>query len=386
MKRIAMVSYGLNYGGVERVCIDYIRLLKNKGHQVDLYVLNSKELDMCSEVPKDVSIYTRHFPLYICPATYWRMAVKYAWGKYLFLLPYLICSIILPLYKFLLCPSKKYDVAIAFGGHLNDLTFVAENFVRSEKKICWLHGGLYQYMIIAPGFQFLYKKIKNLVVLSDLVQDECLFFNKQLDLNIRKLYNPSFIATKIVDENKVKAITELYGDYIVMVARLTPPKNHLGLIKAMEFLYEKYGFEYNVVFVGDGYLRTDLEKYTSTSPVGKNVFFAGNQTDPQNYYAAAKMFVLSTISEGLPTVLIEASYFGLPLVSSQASVHEILGANENGLIAPINDNEKLAENIYRILSNDEEYKYFSKVSKEKFRCFEPDRISEQLEEFMNNLK
>lgn len=34
--KIAMVVYGLNYGGVERVCIDYMRLLKTKGHEIDL--------------------------------------------------------------------------------------------------------------------------------------------------------------------------------------------------------------------------------------------------------------------------------------------------------------------------------------------------------------
>lgn len=386
MKKIAVAVYGLNYGGIERVCIDYLRLLKSKGHQVDLYVLNPKELEMRGEVPEGVNVFIKPFSNYICPATYWRMAVKYTWGKYLFLFPYIICSFLLFFYKFFIGTRKKYDVAIAFAGHINDLTFVANGFVKAEKKACWLHGALYQYLVIVPGFQFLYQKIKNLIVLSDLVQDECLFFNKQLDLNIRKLYNPSFIASKLVDENIVKDLKERYGDYIVMVARLTTQKNHLGLIKAMEYLYEKYKFEYNVVFVGDGPLMEMLTDYASKSPIGKHIFFAGNQAEPQNYYAAAKMFALSTISEGLPTVLVEASYFGLPMVASQASVHEILGSNENGLVAPIYDDKKLGEHIYRILSDKEEYAKFAKLSKVKFKDFEPERISEQLEDFLNTLK
>lgn len=384
--KIAAVVYGLNYGGVERVCIDYIRLLHAKGHEIDLYVLNGKELDMQGEVPDGVKLYTRKFPIYICPATYWRLAVKYAWGKYVFLFPYIFYSILLFFFKFFIRSRKQYDVAIAFGGHINDLTFVADDFVKTEKKLCWLHGGLYGYMIIGPSYQFLYNKIKNLVVLSDLVQDECLFFNKQLDLNIRKIYNPTFIASKKVDEESVKAIKEKYGDFIIMVARLTPPKNHIGLIRAMEYLYEKYGFEYNVVFVGDGYSRKDIEEYAEKSSVKNHIFFAGTQPNPQNYYAAAKMFVLSTISEGLPTVLIEAAYFGLPLVSSQASVHEILGSNENGLVAPIYDDKKLGEHIYRILSNKDEYNKFSRLAKAKYYEFAPEKISEQLEDFFNTLK
>ena len=381
-----MVVYGLNYGGVERVCIDYMRLLKAKDHEIDLFILCKKEQDMKGEIPEGINVIIHPLSPYLCPATYWRMAVKYAWGKYVFWIPYALCSILLFLYKIFTVPKKKYDVAIAFGGHLNDLTFVADGFVRAKKKVCWLHGGLYQYMVIVPGFQFLYQKIKNLVVLSDLVQDECLFFNKHLDLNIRKLYNPSFIASRKVNEEAVKAIKKEYGDFIVMVARLTPPKNHLGLIRAMEFLYEKYGFEYNVVFVGDGHLRDSLTEYASHSPIGQHIYFAGNQPDPQNYYAAAKLFALSTISEGLPTVLVEAAYFGLPLVASQASVHEILGSNENGLVAPIYDDEKLGEHIYHILSNPEEYKKYSSLAKNKYKEFEPEKISNQLEDFLNNLK
>lgn len=384
--KIAMVVYGLNFGGVERVCIDYIRLLQAKGHEIDLYVLNKGELDMQGEIPEGVKLYTRKFPIYICPATYWRLAVKYAWGKYVFLFPYVFFSVLLFFYKLIIRSSKQYDVAIAFGGHINDLTFVADGFVRTKKKLCWLHGGLYGYLVIGPCYQFLYKKIKNLVVLSDLVQDECLFFNKQLDLNIRKIYNPSFIASKKVDNEVVKALKEQYGDYIVMVARLTLQKNHIGLIRAMEYLYEKYGFEYNVVFVGDGYSRKEIEDYALKSSVKQHIFFVGNQSNPQNYYAAAKMFVLSTISEGLPTVLIEAAYFGLPLVASQASVHEILGSNENGLVAPIYDDEKLGDHIYHILSNKDEYERFSKLARNKYKEFEPDRINEQLEDFLKTLK
>lgn len=44
--------YCLNYGGVERVCIDYMRLLKTKGHEIDLYILSKKEQDMRVEVRK----------------------------------------------------------------------------------------------------------------------------------------------------------------------------------------------------------------------------------------------------------------------------------------------------------------------------------------------
>ena len=386
MKKIAAVTYGLNYGGVERVCLDYVKLLHSNGHQIDLYVLNSKETEMSSEIPEGVSLQVVHLSPFLCPETYWRLAVKYKCGKYLFPFLYVFFSVLLFFYRIIVLNIKKYDISIAFGGHINDLTFVAENFVRADKKLCWLHGGLSGYMVIAPCYQFLYRKIKNLVVLTDQGQNECLFFNRHLDLNLRKIYNPSFIASRKTDENEIKIIKEKYGDFIVMVARVDLPKNHEGLIKAMEYLYDKYGFEYNLVFVGEGALRRQLEDYAASTKIAKHLFFAGTQSNPQNYYAAAKLFVLSTISEGLPTVLIEAAYFGLPLVSSDASVKEILGANEYGLTAPVFDNDKLGEQIYSILTDSEKYNKYSKLAKDRYCEFSPSRISEQLEDFLNNLK
>lgn len=386
MKEIALVVYGLNYGGVERVCLDYLNLLKANGHKVDLFVLNPEEMDMAKEIPKGVSVKTISLPPFLCPESYWRIAIKFSWGKFAFPFLYSVVYFALQIYKIFIRSRKTYDVAIAIGGHINDLTFVAKNFVKAEKKMCWLHGGLYSYMVIGPSFQMLYQKIKNLVVLTDLAQNECLFFNRQLDLNIRKIYNPSFIASRRTDEKEISSIKEKYGDFIVMVARVDMPKNHKGLINAMEYLYEQYGFVYNIVFVGDGVLRKQLEEYASTTKIREHIFFVGNQPNPQNYYAAAKLFVLSTISEGLPTVLIEAAYFGLPLISSDASVREILGNNEFGLIAPVYDDKKLAQNIYTVLSNPDIYSKYSDLSKERYREFAPSRISEQIEDYINNLK
>ena len=57
--------------------------------------------------------------------------------------------------------KDTYDVAIAFSGHMNDLTFVAENFIKSKKSIAWLHGALYGYMLSSTGYFILYAIIKN---------------------------------------------------------------------------------------------------------------------------------------------------------------------------------------------------------------------------------
>lgn len=94
---------------------------------------------------------------------------------------------------------------------------------------------------------------------------------------------------------------------------------------------------------------------------------------------------LFQFSEGLPTVLIEAGSFGLPLVSSDTSVREILGNSEYGLVSPIDDFEALGENIYRILSDKEMYRKYSDLALEKSKQFVPEVILERVEAFLLNL-
>lgn len=385
MKSIVIVVHGLNHGGIERVCLDYIKLLLKVGHVVDLIVLNPNEMDMIDDIPAGVNIRTINFSNYLCPETYQRLNVKFVWGKFILPIIDVILSLNLNILRLFRSVNKKYDIAIAMSGHTNDMTYVGYNFVKSNKKMCWLHGGLYSYLLISPGNQFLYRKIKNLVVLTDLAQDESLFYNRHLKLNIQKIFNPSFIGSRKIDKNQVLDFKLKYGDFILMVARIAPPKDHLGLIKAMEYLYDKYKFSYNVIFVGDGINRSNLEQYLSSSPIKNNFYFVGNQENPQNYYKAAKMFVLSSVSEGLPTVLIEACYFGLPIVASNASVREILGNNEYGLIAPVCDYYKLGDNIYKILSNKDTYNHYSELAKKRFEVFSPDNITNEIEDFIDNL-
>lgn len=386
MQKIAFVFDSMFYGGIQRVGIDYIRLLKSRGYDVDIYILNPRKTDgIVNELPDDCKVKNISLPLIFCPEAYWRAAKQYWWGKYAFPIIFLLLRVFLFGYKWAVSPRKRYDIAIAFSGHLNDLTFVAYDFLKTKKKCCWLHGGLYSYIVIVPGFERLYMKIKNLVVLTDLCQKEVLFFNKFLHLNISKIYNPSLIKQRTVDEMKVSELKKKYGDFVLMVGRLSPQKNHKSLIKAMAYIKEKYQYACNLVIVGEGELYDELRTFAVENNVADICFFEGNQSEPQNYYAAAHLFAFSSFSEGLPTVLIEAASFGLPLVSSDSSVREILGCNEYGLISPIDDYITLGENIYVMLSDKNLYHKYSALALARSEVFAPEGIMGRIEGFLQTL-
>ena len=69
-----------------------------------------------------------------------------------------------------------------------------------------------------------------------------------------------------------------------------------------------------------------VKKLVKKLSLEERVFFTGVRYDVQNYYATAKLFIHSSKLEGLPTVLLEAMKYGLPIVAtnSKPGVPEIL--------------------------------------------------------------
>lgn len=386
--KIAVVFDGLQTGGIERVGIDYIRLLASKGNEITVFNLIPDLNAMEQELPKECKIKHFYFSRKMAPEIYTKLIKKNIFCKLLFPIAYFCALLFDFLYKpFTRMKSEKYDIAIAFSGHYNDLTFVSYDFVKSDKKVCWLHGALYGYAIISDGFLTLYNKIRNLVVLSDVFQYDVLYTNKQLNLNIKKIYNPSYISDRQVDEKKVNELRDKYGEFVLMVGRLAPDKDQLTLIKALEYLRAKYNFNKKLVLVGDGIKRRELETYVVERGLSDAVVFEGNRFDVQNYYSAAHLFAHSSPLEGLPTTLIESLYFELPIVATDSApgVREILGNNDYGLVVPVNSLEQMAENIYRMFTDEGLYNNYKRLSKKKFSEFMPDTIEKSITEFLGAL-
>lgn len=384
--KIAMVFDGLQYGGIGRVGIDYAKLLLLMGHTVIVYNLNPSLTEMEKEFDNNVKIVHINFPRYMAPEIFSKYSKRGFGFKLLYPCAYAVVTCIDILYKVLLKISAKlsenYDIVIAFSGHYNDLTFVSKKYLKGFKRICWLHGALYGYAIISDGYLNLYNKIKNLVVLNDILQEEVLITNKQLKgLNIKKMYNPSFIAFRQVDNMKVALLKEKYGHFLMMVGRLDKQKDQLSIIKSLEYIREKYGFSEKLLLVGDGNTRQLLEEYVIRHNLQNSVFFEGNRRDVQNYYAASYLFTHASPLDGLPTTLIEALYFEVPIVATDSipGVREILGNNQYGVITPIGDFKQMGEEIYKMYMNSDVYNEYKMKSKERFLDFSPEKIMQELQ-------
>lgn len=393
--KIAMVFDGLQVGGIERVGADYAKILCELGHDVTIINLRPKLIEMEQEFPQNCKFIHFNYPRIFAPEQYAQLIKKNILGKFLYPIAYLTLAVFNLIYKMVyrLKEDRKetYDITIAFASHFNDLTFVSYDYARTKKKMCWLHGALYGYLLISDGYLNLYKKIKNLIVLVDDAQEEVLCYNRGLNLNIEKMYNPTFIKNRVVNTDEVNKLKKQYGKFMLMVSRFDyPHKDHYTVAKAFEKVRNQYKQDISLVFVGTGPEEIKVKEFVNTfsDEIKKNIYFVGNQNNVQNYYEAAYMLVHASVAgEGLPTVMLEAMAYDLPMVvtDSKTGPREILKDNEYGILCRVQDPDDMAEKINLLCSNDELYQSLKEKGKIRLKDFEPQTIKKQLEKFLEKL-
>ena len=146
---------------------------------------------------------------------------------------------------------------------------------------------------------------------------------------------------------------------VLFVGRLAEKKGVRYLIEAMQWVNAR------LVIVGDGPLKEELQEQVILTKLEHKVLFAGAKSHEElpEIYASADTCVVPSIvakdkdKEGFGLVILEAMASGVPVVASKSGgIVEILQHEENGLLVKEKNSRELAENINRILF-DEELRY-----------------------------
>jgi glycosyltransferase involved in cell wall biosynthesis len=137
---------------------------------------------------------------------------------------------------------------------------------------------------------------------------------------------------------------------IMGVGRLVAQKDFPNLIWA--FAEVRSRIDARLMILGEGPDRAKLEQLVTELELGEWVSLPGFVKDPVSLMARAATFALSSVREGLPTVLIEALATGVPVVSTdcESGPREILRGGELGRLVPVGDSAALAEAITAALS------------------------------------
>jgi glycosyltransferase involved in cell wall biosynthesis len=108
----------------------------------------------------------------------------------------------------------------------------------------------------------------------------------------------------------------------------------------------------STLIVGDGPEMAHLKSLAKELGMAERVMFTGHRDDVYDLMAAMDVFVLPSLSEGIPMVLLEAMALGTPIVASRVGgVPEIVEHEATGLLLPPGDPTALSDSCLRVISD-----------------------------------
>ncbi|MBT2718162.1 glycosyltransferase [Bacillus sp. ISL-57] len=216
----------------------------------------------------------------------------------------------------------KYDVVVSFGvaanivnilSNYNEKTVITEHNIKSIENKTWgLFGKVYDILI-----KVFYSKSDRLVAISNVMKKDFVE-NYKIKKNIDVIYNPHKI-NEIIDRSNepLNSGEQIFKNKITLinVGRLTYAKGHWHLIRVLAELKKEIP-NIQLLFLGQGEMEADLKKLSEKLNIQDSVNFLGFQSNPYKFIKQSDAFVMSSLFEGFPNVLIESLACETPIIST----------------------------------------------------------------------
>jgi len=159
---------------------------------------------------------------------------------------------------------------------------------------------------------------------------------------------------------------------LICVCRLVSDKNIQCVIKSLHLLKLKGLQRIHLAVVGEGPFEKELRELVSEYQLTKQVTFAGRQSNVEDWYNQAHVFVLPSLYEGFGSVYIEAMASGLPCIAIKSqhgkysvATDEIIDNGVNGWLMSENSPKELSDIILNICNNPEQIKLYGAAARYK---------------------
>jgi len=193
-----------------------------------------------------------------------------------------------------------------------------------------------------------YPLCDKIIAISDGVKDDFCSLTGMPSDSVKRIYNP-VVSEELIDLAVLPVEHPWFQPkeppVILGAGRLEKAKNFPLLIDAFEIARRMV--RCRLFIIGEGSEFQFLSSRIRKSAFYEDISLAGYKENPFPYMNRATVFTLSSLWEGLPTVLIEAMAMGTPVISTDcpSGPREILNGNEYGTLVPMNDAEKLSDAI-----------------------------------------
>lgn len=170
---------------------------------------------------------------------------------------------------------------------------------------------------------------------------------------------------------------------ICAVGRLSREKAYERLLVIHRRLLDQ-GVRHKLMIVGDGPDREYLDRLIRAMDLQDSVMMAGYQSNPYPYMRKSRFLVISSYTEGLPVISMEALSLGVPVVSTIPSIGEVFGGETCGIVSQ-NDNSSLEKSIFRMLTDEAFYAEAKAGAEKRSSFFDGKRMVQEIEDLFLEL-
>jgi glycosyltransferase involved in cell wall biosynthesis len=237
-----------------------------------------------------------------------------------------------------------------------------------------------------------FRKARRILAVADAVKKDVVDSNwyvareKLLVLENSVDYNR--FAEPTVSPSEARQLLGIPPEAVVFgtIGRLAPTKGLSYLIEAFSVVKQQLASA-QLVLLGDGPSREELEQCAARTPHREAIHFLGYQPNVAQLLRGMDVFVLSSVAEGMPRVILEAMVSGVPCVSTAVGgIPQMLDHGAIGMLVPSRDSQGLARAMlaWVDMAKQERDARITKAREHARRHYSHDVLTDRLAELYEN--
>lgn len=256
--------------------------------------------------------------------------------------------------------QEQPDAIFSAEDHLNAIVIISALLVRSKVKITgssrispfWAYDGKRfskRWFLKKITTAFMWRATALTCVSKAMVDQYRTVFRNPPHVCVYNIVDTPTARTRIAEPIDHPWFTDHSLPTLVAAGNLEPWKGFSDLIAAVHIVAQKQPLR--LAIFGEGAQRAALQAQIDSLGMSESIRLEGHVANPLKYFARADAFVLSSLLEGMPNVLIEAMMAGCTPVATDCPTgpREILESGRYGYLVPVQDPEALATGIENAL-------------------------------------
>lgn len=370
MKKILFMCINMNIGGTEKALLTMLNEMDRSKYEITLLMLEEYG-GFLNQIPDGIKVmYLKEYktlkkfindpPQLVAKELIKnRKIIKGLSVLFVYIISKLMKDISI-YYKYILSNvdtlNEEYDIAIAYAGPMDFISYFVINKIKSKKRVQWIHFDITKIGFNINFAKRIYDKFDKVFVVSNEGKDKLINFLPSLKDKTEVFFN--IISCKMIEKMSYEGegfSDDFDGTRILTVGRLSKEKGQDLIIPVLKKLKEN-GYKVRWYCIGDGPAKKEYEKLVDKLNIKDDFIFLGSKLNPYTYMKECNIYVQPSKHEGYCITLGEARCFNNPIVTTNFTGANEQIVNENtGLVCEINE-EEIYKAIKKLLDDKKLYK------------------------------